>query len=187
MDITEGFKPTYTQVIEEFVAQIKERYHNIPRTLAIIQFGAGMLYDDSKSVVRSRHLPIDVLAVSTGDPETIADKICDVSETWQESITDLRERGITRARNSGDTIHHVREQEMLYALAQFHELGLEAEPSGAAGMAMVPRIEEITRKKYDLVMVINTGNGIKETAYKTWGTKGDRKLDGWKGGSFVLG
>jgi hypothetical protein len=165
MDITEGFKPTYTQVMKEFVKQIKARYGYVPRTLAIVQFGAGMLYDDSKAVVQERNLPIDLIAVSTGNTETIADKICDSSQSWQESLSDLRDRGFTRAKNSRDRIYQVGEQEILYALMQFRQLGIESEPSGAAGMAIVPRIKEIITKPYDLVAVINTGNGIMKCAY----------------------
>ena len=48
-------------------------------------------------------------------------------------------------------------------MAQFKELGIEAEPSGAAGMAMMPRFNG----SYDLIAVINTGNGIKKCAYKS--------------------
>jgi hypothetical protein len=159
LDITEGFNPTYTQVMKEFIQQIKEKYGHIPRTLAIIQFGAGMLYDDSKAVAGDL---IDFVAVSTGNKETIADKICDSAGIWQENLHDLREKGFTRAKNTGDKIFHVEEQEILYAMAQFKELGIEAEPSGAAAMAMTPRFGS-----YDLIAVINTGNGIKKCAYKS--------------------
>lgn len=165
LDITEGVPPrTYEQVMQEFKEQIRARYGGIPRTLAIIQFGAGMLYEDSKVVAQGE--PIDFMAVSTGDRNTIADKICDSSESWQESIVDLTQKGFTRAKKgSRDTIHAVSEQEILYALAQFREIGIESEPSGAAGMAIVPRVNEIVRRPYDLVAVINTGNGIKKCAY----------------------
>ncbi|MFC1801409.1 hypothetical protein ACFLZB_03015 [Nanoarchaeota archaeon] len=166
LDITEGFKPTYRQVIQEYAEQIRKRFGEIPKTLLVVQYGAGMLYDDSKLVVLEEKLSIDLMAVSSGDPKTIADKICDTSESWQESILDLRETGNTTARNSGDRIHHVDEQEILFAMQMFGELGIEAEPSGAAGMAIVPRLRE-TNSTYDLVAVINTGNGIKETAFDT--------------------
>ncbi len=165
MDITEGFKPTYKQIMEEFAEQIIKKYNYIPKTLAIIQFGAGMLYDDSKAVVQERNLPIKVIAVSTGNPETIADKICDNSQSWQESIQNLREKGFTRAKNSGDKIYQVGEQEILYALIQLRQLDIESEPSGAAGMAIIPRIQEIIGQYYDLITVINTGNGIKNCAH----------------------
>ncbi|MCK5624389.1 hypothetical protein KAI04_00935 [Candidatus Pacearchaeota archaeon] len=160
LDITEGFNPTYNQVMQEFISQIKNKFQKIPKTLVIIQYGAGMLYDDCKEV--SKNLPIDFIAVSTGDLKSIADKICDNSETWQESLKDLREKGYTKANNSGDKIYHVNEQEILYALSKFKELNIEAEPSGAAGFALILRLKEIIKKKYDLIAVINTGNGIKE-------------------------
>jgi len=157
-DITEGFKPTYNQVMQEFIEQIRKKYGRIPRTLAVIQYGAGMLYDDSKSVAKG--LPIDFIAISTGNRLTIADKICDCSETWQESQKDLREKGFTKAKNSGDIIYHVNDPEILNALKQFRELRIESEPSGAAGIAILPRIEKILGKSYELIAVINTGNGI---------------------------
>ena len=164
LDITEGFKPTYCQVMQEYAEQIKHRFGKIPKTLLVVQYGAGMLYDDSKLVVQG--LPIDVMAISSGDPKTIADKICDVSESWQKSIVDLREIGYTTARSSGDKIYHVTEQEILFAMQMFKEIGIEAEPSGAAGMGIVPRLRA-TNRDYDLVAVINTGNGIKKTAFDT--------------------
>ncbi len=58
VDITEGFNPTYKQVMQEFIEQIKEHYHStFPKTLVVIQFGAGMLYDDSKEVIKESNLP----------------------------------------------------------------------------------------------------------------------------------
>ncbi|MFA6461564.1 MAG: hypothetical protein WCV90_04800 [Candidatus Woesearchaeota archaeon] len=167
LDITEGFKPTYNQIMEEYVTQIKGCYGYVPRTLAIIQFGAGMLYDDSKAVALSHNWPIDFMAVSTGNKKTIADKICDSSETWQRSLKELREVGFTTAKNSGDLIHQIDEQEILLAMQMFKELRIEAEPSGAAGMAMVPRILPKIKDRYDLIAIINTGNGVKETAYSS--------------------
>lgn len=164
MDITEGFKPTYNQIMEELIEQIKKRYRQIPKTLMIIQFGAGMLYNDSKAVAKGS--PIDLLAVSTGNKETIADKICDTSETWQESIKDLREEGFTKAKKNQTKIYNVNEQEILYAMARFKELGIEAEPSGAAGMAIMPRLNKIIEQEYELIAIINTGNGIKGSAYQ---------------------
>lgn len=165
LDITEGFKPTYSQVMKEFIKQIKGHFSYIPKTIAVIQYGAGMLYDDAKEI--SKELPIDFVAVSTGNKETIADKICDSSETWQVSQKELVERGYTKARNSGDRIYQVSEQEILLALSRFKELGIEAEPSGAAGLAIVPRLEQIVRENYDLIAVINTGNGIKKCSYNS--------------------
>lgn len=164
MDITEGFKPTYNQVMEEFIDQIKEKDGYIPKTLAIIQYGAGMLYDDSKAIAKD--LPIDFIAVSSGNKDTIADKICDSSESWQESLTDLTEKGFTKAKNSGDKIYGISEQEIRSAMAIFKTLGIESEPSGSAGMAIIPRINEIVKEQYELIAVINTGNGIKKCAYK---------------------
>lgn len=157
MDITEGFQPTYEQVFKEFTEQIRKQYGTIPRTLAIVQFGAGMLYNDSKAVAKNL---MDFMAVSTGNKNTIADKICDSSESWQESLDDLIRKGFTKAKNSGDNIYHVDEEEIKSALNYFRSLGIEAEPSGAAGMAMAPKI-----KGYDLIAVVNTGNGIKKTSH----------------------
>ncbi len=160
MDITEGFKPTYSQIMEDFGRQIIEQFGYFPKTLAIIQFGAGMLYDDSKEVAQRHKWPIDFLAVSTGDKDTIADKICDVSETWQESRADLLTHGYTFARNSGDRIYQVSDQEIHWAMEQFDIRGLESGPSGASGFAGIQKARQITKKKYDLIATIGTGNEI---------------------------
>jgi len=160
-DITEGFNPTYKQVMNEFASQIQKQCGAIPKTLAIVQFGAGMLYDDTKSVIQENNLPIDILAVSTGNINTIADKICDSSESWQESLEDLAKQGHTTAKNSGDKIYHLSEEEIRKGLQIYTHLGIEAEPSGAASMGFLDKIDQIVKKDYELIAVINTGNGIK--------------------------
>lgn len=132
----------------------------MPRTLAVIQFGAGMLYEDSLQVVAEADVPIDVVAVSTGNSDTIADKIHDASQTWQTSVADLRNMGKTTSRKDGSPIYHVSENEIIEALGLMGSYGVPAEPSGAAGLAIVPRIEDIVGKKYELIAVINTGDGL---------------------------
>lgn len=167
-DITEGFKPTYFQVMEEIISQIKGKLGRIPKTLAIIQFGAGMLYDDSKEVVKKNDVPIDIIAVSTGNKDTIADKICDSSETWQESLKDLLKKGVTRAKNSGDKIFQVNESEILDSLKILRKLNIEAEPSGGVGLAMAisSKLNNLIKnfQNYELIVVINTGNGLKKSS-----------------------
>jgi threonine synthase len=161
-DITEGFNPTYKQVMEEFTEQIQNKFGRMPKTLAVVQFGAGMLYDDTKIVVQEKNLSIDLLAVSTGNVNTIADKICDTSESWQKSLIDLKRKGHTYAKTSGDIIHHVTEKEIYEGLKICKNLNISAEPSGAASLGILERIEEITNTNYELIAVINTGNGIAE-------------------------
>jgi len=171
-DITEGFDPTYHQVMEEIAGQLKEKYGRIPRALMIVQFGAGMLYEDSKALARAKGLPIDLMAVSTGNRETIADKICDSSETWQENLRDLRCKGFTKSKKDGSRIYNVTEREILFALKTMGKHDIEAEASGAAGLAMAlsDRLGDIVAnddnlgglEDYELVVVINTGNGIKK-------------------------
>ena len=160
-DITEGFNPTYKQVMEEFAKQIKKQYGKIPKTLAIVQFGAGMLYDDTKLVIQENNLPIDIIAVSTGNINTIADKICDSSESWQESLEDLTNKGHTYAKNSGDRIYNISEDEIKKGLQICSNLNIEAEASGAASLGFLEKVNKIIKKNYDLIAVINTGNGIK--------------------------
>ncbi len=164
-DITEGFQPTYKQVMEEFAIQIKNQYGKIPRTLAIIQFGAGMLYDDVKEVIEENNYSIDVIAVSTGNINTIADKICDSSESWQENIRDLMKKGFTLAKNSGDKIYHLSENEIRKGLQICRKINIEAEPSGAASLGFIDRINETIKKEYDLIAIINTGDGIKNSLF----------------------
>ena len=174
LDITEGFKPTYTQIFREITEHLKTKYGKIPKTLAIIQFGAGMLYDDSKAFAIEKKLPIDFMAVSTGDKHTIADKICDSSESWQKSLKDLRTKGFTIALTSGSRIYNLQEGEILSALKVMRKLDLESEASGAAGLAMVlsPRLKDILTKdknfakleEYEVILVINTGNGLRKCA-----------------------
>jgi hypothetical protein len=160
LDITEGFKPTYKDIMEELIEQIRVKYPIFPKTLLVLQFGAGILYHDSKEVINQNNFPIDILAVSTGNINSIADKIVDCSETWQENIKTLREKGFTFSRKYKDRIYHVEEQEIVTALNKFRELNIDAEPSGAVGFAILPRLNKITNKKYDLIAFINTGNGI---------------------------
>ncbi len=175
MDITEGFKPTYSRIMENYGKAIIEKFGYFPRTLFVIQFGAGMLYDDCKAVAKARGWPADFLAVSTGNKDTVADKIFDSSETWQESHRDLVESGYTVAKSSGDRIYHVTDQEIIMGMSEFtRRLHLMAEPAGAVGMGFVLRKDgmtkrKITKKKYDLFAVINTGDGISHVAmYRPW-------------------
>ena len=179
LDITEGFNPTYTRVMFDFIEQIKSEYKKyknfpttFPKTLAIIQFGAGMLYDDSELVVKQSSLDIDqssldidLCAVSTGNKDTVADKICDSSESWQRSLEDLKNKGFTFAKKSGDKIYQVTEQDILFALGQFRQLGRESEPSGAASLAHIRNLDDSVLDRYDLIATINTGNGIKSAAF----------------------
>ena len=143
-----------------------------PQTLLVTQFGAGMLYDDCKQYIQEQKLPIDILPVSTGNIDTIADKICDVSGRWQESAEALLEEGWTVSKATGNKIYHVKDQEILLALQQYRspKINIEAEPSGASSLGIFPRLEEILGEEryqqYDLFAFINTGNGIKNTAYK---------------------
>ncbi len=178
-DITEGFNPTYEPVMKYYARQIQfnewiereDLLRQFPKTLLVVQYGAGMLHDDCKKVIREQQLPIDVLAVSTNRADTIADKMCDTSGRWQDHTEIVGKQGTSTARKTGDIIYHVTDQEILFALQQMRAMkDMEAESTGAGGLAILPRLETIIGKerldKYDLLAFINTGNGIRETAYE---------------------
>ena len=159
-DITEGFNPTYSRVMKEFAVQIRQEYARIPKTLLVVQFGAGMLYYDCKSVIEDRGWPIDIIGCTAGNPETIADKVHDYAGLWLNGHDKLVEEGQAIARKDDSLIHHVDDQSILRAMAHFGRIGIDAEPSGAAGLALFHKKPELV-KGYDLIAVINTGNGIK--------------------------
>lgn len=162
-EITEGFNPTYLVVMKEFAAQIEMQHGKIPRTLLVIQFGAGMLYYDCKSVINAQGLPIDVIGCTAGNPETIADKVHDYSGLWIDGHDKLVENGSATARKDNGLIHHVDDQNILRAMDYFKNHGIDSEPSGAAGLALLYKKPELV-KNYDLIAIINTGNGIKKFA-----------------------
>lgn len=80
----------------------------------------------------------------------------------------------TTAIKSGDRIHHVEDQEILYAMSRFRDnkgsIGggkiINSEPSGASAIAMIPRVVHEAKVKHDLIATINTGNGIERYAYQ---------------------
>jgi hypothetical protein len=59
-------------------------------------------------------------------------------------------------------VHAIGEEEILAGLEMARSIGISAEPSGAVGLGVLPRLESLSaRARPDaIVLVINTGNGI---------------------------
>jgi len=112
------------------------------------------------------HIPIEGIKLQTNHIKELFKDLEHALYIIDLTLKELRDGGKTTAKKiKNTTIYQVEDPEIRAALERFREHGIEAEPSGAAGMAIVPRAQEIAERPYDLVAVINTGNGIKQCAY----------------------
>lgn len=165
VDITEGLnRPAYVNIIIEAV----EQQLRFSPDYVIVPFGAGILCNEVIDYVNEHKLKTKVIPVSSGDPETIAVML--YGPIWVDTAKLLRDgEALTRhepidrkgrPRNQY-TVYHVSDEEILAAMKVLKKNDIDAEPSGASGIAILSRLKKID-SAFDpnnhTVLVINTGD-----------------------------
>jgi cysteine synthase/predicted transcriptional regulator len=167
VDITEGLnRPAYVNIIIETI----EQQLRFSPDYVIVPFGAGILCNEVIDYVNEHKLKTKVIPVSSGDPDTIA--IMLYGPIWVDTKTLLkdgkaftRHEDIDRKGRKRDPyiVYHVTDQEITNSMQELKKNDMTAEPSGASGIALLPRLKSIDpmfdQEKHS-VLVINTGNGL---------------------------
>lgn len=167
IDITEGLdRPAYVNIIIEAIEIQLERAPDY----VIVPFGAGILCNEIIDYIQDNNLDTKVVAVSSGDPNTIA--IMLYGPIWVDTKALLADgMGMTRhdvidrkgRERAPYPVYHVSDEEIRAAMDILRDNQIVASASGASGFALLPRLGEIhpafDREK-DSVLVINTGDGL---------------------------
>ena len=167
VDITEGLnRPAYVNIIIE---TIEQQLRQSP-DYVIVPFGAGILCNEIIDYINDHKLHTKVIPVSSGDPDTIA--IMLYGPIWVDTESLLKKgEGWTRHEEKDRKgrvrepykVYHVSESELYSAMKELKKKGINAEPSGASGFALLPRLSKIDPafdpKKHS-VLVINTGDSF---------------------------
>jgi hypothetical protein len=149
----------YEPIIVNGLKHLKKRFGKKPKYI-ICQFGAGILFNEIKTYCDKNKIGAQIIPVAVGDPQSCAEKI--YPSYWADKPTNLRNGGTTISRHNGAKIYGVEDWEIGITLTQLRDI-LNAEASGVAGLAILHRLEEIIpelNKEKDVVLTINTGNGI---------------------------
>lgn len=167
VDITEGLdRPAYVPIIIEAI----ERQLRKAPDYVIVPFGAGILCNEIIDYIHDHQLKTKVIPVSSGDPKTIAVMI--YGPIWVDTKALLKKgSGWTRHESPDKTgrkrapyyVYHVTDLEIRRAMRVLHKAGISAEPSGASGFGILPRLSSIDSSfdpAHHSVLVINTGNGL---------------------------
>ncbi len=162
-NITEGLTtPCYRSIAEEAVAQLGRA-----PDVCVVPYGAGILCNEMVDYLTQWEC--DVVALSVARRDSLARML--YGPVWV-SVADLAAAGwaYSRHRSPDRTgairksyrVHAVAEEEILAGLKMARSIGISAEPSGAVGLGVLPRLESLSaRARPDaIVLVINTGNGI---------------------------
>jgi threonine dehydratase len=167
VDITEGLnRPAYVNIIIEAV----EQQLRFSPDYVIVPFGAGILCNEIIDYVNDHKLKTKVIPVSSGDPDTIAVML--YGPIWVDTETLLKDgKAYTRHEETDRKgrkrdpylVYHVTDDEIRDALTELKKNNISAEPSGASGIAILPRLKSIDPtfdpEKHS-ILVINTGNGL---------------------------
>lgn len=167
VDITEGLdRPAYVNVIIE---SIEQQLKHSP-DYVIVPFGAGILCNEIIDYINEHKLHTKVIPVSSGDPNTIAVML--YGPIWVDTVGLLKKGWAWTRHEEKDKkgrdrepykVYHVTDEELQTAMKELKKRELDAEPSGASGFAVLPRLSKIDPvfdpKKHS-VLVINTGNSF---------------------------
>jgi threonine dehydratase len=167
IDITEGLdRPAYVNIIIEAI----EQQLKYSPDYMIVPFGAGILCNEIIDYINDHKLHTKVIPVSSGKPDTIAVML--YGPIWVDTKSLAKNKwGWTRHEETDKKgrkrepykVYHVEEEELLAAMKELKKRGLHAEPSGASGFAVLPRLSQIEPtfdpKKHSVV-VINTGDSF---------------------------
>lgn len=165
VNLTEGLSVSaYVDIIKEVVSQLGRA-----PDVCVVPFGAGILCNEIKDYLDSIGHG-SVIPLSVAAPSSLARML--YGPIWVDT-EELRRAGSAFSRHvspdrTGAVRHPypvflVREEEILDGLEIAKNAGISAEPSGAAGLGILRRLKEIHPRldpDWDLVVVINTGNGI---------------------------
>jgi len=165
-NISEGLEyPVYDELFIESVDDLK----TVPDYI-IVPFGAGILCNEIIDYINDRKLKTKVIPVSTGNPNSIALML--YGPYWVDTKSLLQYGKGETLYNKIDKkgrlrepyyVYNIQEEDILDSLIELKKLQISSEPSAAAGFAMVKNIKNIYSKfdpKKDVVLVINTGNGL---------------------------
>ncbi len=165
VNITEGLDvPVYVDIIREAVEQLGR-----PPDICVVPYGAGILCNEISDYLSNLGHG-RVVPVSVASPKSMARML--YGPIWLDTVT-LESQGVASSRHRSPDrtgairrpyrVWRVDESEILRGIEIAREERLSAEPSGAAGLGVLHRLEEIVpgvRPQHDMVLVINTGNGI---------------------------
>lgn len=165
LNITEGIDvPAYVGVIREAVEQLGR-----PPDVCIVPYGAGILCNEIRDYLaplgRTTVVPLSV-ASSTSIARMLYGPIwVDTAALQRQGYAYSRHRSPDRtgAPRIPYRVWRVDESDVLSGLAIARSEDLSTEPSGAAGLGVLHRLSGLVpnlRPESDLVLVVNTGNGI---------------------------
>lgn len=157
VDVTEGLgRPAYEHILSEAV----EKLGRAPDYI-FVQFGAGVLCNETINLVRRKWYKTKVVPVSVGRKDSIASML--YGPYWVD-VKALERDGQAQSKHETHpcTVYNLRDEEIVQSMRTIAER-VTAEPSGAAGFAILHRLNEIHPEfdpAKDFVLVINTGNGL---------------------------
>jgi hypothetical protein len=167
IDITEGLdRPAYVNIVIEAV----EQQLKYSPDYIIVPFGAGILCNEIIDYINDHKLHTKVIPVSSGNPDTIAVML--YGPIWVDTKSLAKNKwGWTRHENTDKKgrkrepykVYHVADEELLTAMKELKKRGFHAEPSGASGFALLPRLSQIEpafNPQKHSVVVINTGDSF---------------------------
>lgn len=167
INITEGLnRPAYVNIIIEAIEQQLKKSPDY----VIVPFGAGILCNEIIDYINDYKLHTKVIPVSSGDPDTIAVML--YGPIWVD-VKSLGAKGWGWTRHEDPDlkgrkreqykVYHVTDKEIISAMKELRKKNVLAEPSGASGFAILPRLHKIDPafdpKKHS-VLIINTGDGL---------------------------
>lgn len=165
LNVTEGLAvPAYVDIIKEVIAQLGE-----PPDICIVPYGAGILCNEIKDHLQSTGIG-EVIPLSVADPTSLAKML--YGPIWV-NVEELQRKGRSNSRHHSPDrtgaprhsypVYLVTREEIESGMHIARKEGVSAEPSGAVGLGVLPRLHELyptLDRDKDLVVVINTGNGI---------------------------
>lgn len=149
----------YQPIIDRGLADLND-FFGVEPDYVICQFGAGMLFNETRDYLKDNLPEAKCISVAVGSTDSCADKI--YPSYWANNPSNLRCGGTTVSKHDNSVIYGVDDWEIGEAMAKL-DGRLNAEASGVAGFALLPRFNEIIPKldkKRDVILTINTGNGI---------------------------
>lgn len=158
INVSEGLhRPCYFGIYHEIIRDLKR-----PPDFLIVPYGSGTLCNEMIDTARNYGHKTRIVPVSVTSKNSIADKLWG---PWWVDIKSLRKygKGLTKRQNYSYYVYRVDDDEILEAMDKLRGV-TSAEPSGAAGFAILHRLKEIANTfdpKRDYVVVINTGNGLR--------------------------
>jgi hypothetical protein len=150
---------SYNSIIKNGLDELHYKF-GCKADYVVCQFGAGILYNETKEFLRIHSPNTKIIPVAVGDSNSCADKI--QPSYWATNPQSLRFGGITTSRHDNSTIYGVEDWELGRTMSEL-KTQINGEISGFAGLTILPRLEQIfpnLDRKRNTILTINTGNGI---------------------------